>query len=256
MQSGYVCIMKKTIVGILLFAMVMTSASPVLGYTTVIARLGATPLFATTSSVVGLQTQMSREQDRVARASVMLGLSPSEYREVRQAIARGEVRALILPRHLDAMAFYRNGNVHVAADVIIPAQTKGWEVDVNEPGQTIRVLIPMICGNMSVLRVFHPMVARAKTPRHAVESSVEHAAYPRGPAPIHVAPSQAAVAEASPAPAVSGTPAPITSIPAPGPSHHVRWPWMLPILAVLLFHGSSSSSPNPPVTGGGGGCPR
>src|SRR5579864_3633154 len=146
--------------------------SPALSATTVIARLGSEPLFSTSSSLAELRKNLSQNNDRVATATDMLSLSPAEYRDFRAAIDRGRVRESILPRHLQAMSFYRDGRVHVVHDILIPTGTKGWEVDLEEPGQTARIIIPAICGNISIIREFHPAVAARVTVPHARVSSL------------------------------------------------------------------------------------
>jgi hypothetical protein len=249
--------------------------TPVVSATTVIAQLGSAPLFGGTASLEDLRTRVSSYPERVAEAAGVLGLSQSEYRVFRAELARGEARAIVLPRYLESMAFYRNGSVQVLHDVEIPAQTLGWEIDVVEPGQTIRVLIPSVCGNMSILHEYHPAFAMKRYPS-AVAASEEQSpapkrptaipprAPPAKPSPAHspqsgrvpqkpaaspaFPPSAPPTAAPSPTPAagsLASLPTPPTSPPAP--SHHrFAWPILLPFI-LFFFHGGGSSSNTPAI---------
>ncbi len=231
-------------------------ASPAQAAPTVIARLGAAPLLGSSASTAQLRARVDAAGSRVALAAAELGLSDSEYRAFRTALFSHRLPWGILPRHLDAMAFYRADGVHVLHDVLIPVKTFGWEVDIAEAGQTVRVIVPATCGNLSVLRAFHPAIA--SHPAQRVAASVEHAA-PATPTPSATqSPSPAPSASASPqsteTPAPSPSPTTVASETPPPPTHHMRWPWAIPIVLLFFFHGGSHGGSSPPPSGGGCGC--
>ena len=227
---------------------------------TVIVQLGAAPLLGRSDSTQALRAKMNRNEARLSTAATMLGLTLQEYRAFRASLATKTPGWGVLPRHLEVMAFYRSDGVHVLQNVIIPARTYGWEVDVDEGDQTLRVLIPASCGNLSVLRQFHPAVAaRVVPPPSRVAASVEQATPSPAPAAAAAAvptpiPSTSP-SEQSPAPAPAATPSTTVAITPPQTTttHRFRWPWLIAVV-ILLFHGvggSSSSYPPPPVCGCG-----
>jgi hypothetical protein len=212
----------------------------------VIAQLGTAPLIGEVASTADLQTDVVRQHDVFEAAGVGLGLTPAEFARFEQRIADRQVAYVTIPRHLDAMSWRSAGRVHVLRDVIIPAGTHGWEVDLQEHDQIVALFIPNKCGNLSLLRRPAPAIARVPhtAPATQVVSNTAPAATP-APAPS-VAPAPPFVA----APAATPAPAPYASLAtstAPGPTtHHPRlWPLLLlPVIAFFASHGHGAG----PVT--------
>lgn len=217
--------------------MVFAMAAPAIGAPHVVARLGTSPLVGQIDSTQTLQTDVARNQRLFASAGAKLGLSPEEYRQVRERIAMSRLTYVTIPRHLDAMTWASNGRVYAVHDVIIPAGTKGWEIDVPENGQLVAVFIPNKCGNLSVIRKPLPAVASLPT-------RVE--AYRATPAPAP-APQTAPAPAATEAPAPTPTPAPYSTLasstapaaPAAASAHH--FPWLLLAIPVIALIGGSHS---------------
>lgn len=233
----------------------LAMAAPALAQPHVIAQLGTAPLIGQIDSTQTLQTDVARNERLFATAGTKLGLSASEYRQVRERITESRLAYVTIPRHLDAMTWSSNGRVYVLHDVIIPAAVKGWEVDLRENGQMVAVFIPNKCGNLSVVRKPMPAVAVLPTRVEAARTA------PAAPAPVAVeAAATAPPPEAAPAP----TPAPYSTLatssaPAPAPAaaaHH--FPWLLlalPVLALVGSHGGGSTHTLPiastgPIPGG------
>lgn len=243
-------LMKIIVKALSAFLALNVAASPVLAGTTVIARLGTAPLLGQSVTAPDLQAQISSYGQRVVIAAGMLGLSPSEYREFRKAIDQLEVKRIVMPRHLEAMAFYGSGGVKIIRDVTIPAQTAGWEVDVNEPGQTIRVLIPTSCGNLSILHTYHPAVAaRVFPPQSKVKAQSEQS---RVATIVSPSPSAAPTPTAQPSPAAEATPAPMPEAPPASAHRGFFWGFFLLPIALLFFHGGGPESDHNKPHGGCG----
>lgn len=234
-----------------LLALVLCTAMPLpaLAQPHVVAELGTAPLIGQVASTSQLQQDVRDQSALFAAAGSDLGLSPHEYAAFQQRIATGQLTYVTIPRHLDAMSWRAGTQVRVLHDVIIPANTKGWEVDLTEPGQTVALFIPNKCGNLSLVRRPAPLVA-----------GVTYVEKPLTPVVAEIA--QAPVAVATPLPYANlGIAAP------PAAKHHVSaWPLLLllPVAAMLISHGSSppvSSSPILPAAPAPGptpppaGCP-
>lgn len=247
-----------------LLALALTA--PALADPHVIAELGSAPLIGQIDSTQSLQNDVARNEQLFEAAGAKLGLSSSEYEQVRDRIATSRVSYVTIPRHLDAMTWALNGRVKVLRDVIIPANTKGWEVDVKESGQIVAVFIPNKCGNLSVVRRPAPVVAslptRVKGSHYAPPAKPVAMAPEQQPQP---APTEAPVAESPAQTAPAATPAPYTSIasntpPAPAAASGHHFPWFLllvPVIALVGGHsggggGGISTATFPP---GGGGAP-
>ncbi len=151
----------------------------------------------------------------------------------------------MIPRRLDAMSWSSGGHVYVVHDVLIPASTYGWEIDLQETDHIVALFVPARCGNLSLLRGPLPAIAKAPVapPRVAVEAA---ATAP----PVQEAP--AVSMPATPAP----TPAPYESVAASTPAtHHLGW-WPLlivPIVAMLVSSHGASGHPSlsiPPLSNG------
>lgn len=229
----------------------LAMAAPALGQPHVIAQLGTAPLIGQIDSTQTLQTDVARNERLFATAGTKLGLSSSEYRQVRERIASSRLAYVTIPRRLDAMTWSSNGRVYVLHDVIIPASVKGWEVDLRENGQMVAVFIPNKCGNLSIVR--KPMPAVATLPAR-VEAARTAPAAPAPPAPVAVEAAATAPPEAAPAP----TPAPYrtlatTSAPAPAAAATHKFPWLLlalPVLALIGSHGGGSTNALPIASSG------
>ncbi|MBC5824788.1 MAG: hypothetical protein GIW99_07615 [Candidatus Eremiobacteraeota bacterium] len=232
----------------------LLTASPVLAATTTIAELGSAPLLGSSASTTDLKVNIARNEPRLAAAAGALGMTAAEYRNFRTQIQVSKPAWVVVPRHLDGMTWYGVGGVHAIHDVMIPAGTRGWEVDIQEPGDTLAVFMPAACGNLSILRRATPHVAVVKKPAAVIASRP-----PWGVLPSHEAAAPVPVAAA----AVSPSPAPIAygaaPIPFAAPAHGITR--FLPLLGLLLLPhgGGSGGSTGPGHHGGGGGgncgCP-
>jgi hypothetical protein len=236
--------MKKSPLLALLFAIAIPAMSTAAPHTLSPQQLTEGSLLGQVTSTPQLQREFATETSLLARASDGLGLSRADFAAVKQAVAEGHVRYVLVPRHLDGMAG-QHGNVpFVDHDVVIPANVYGWEVDLKKPDGIVRVFVPNTCGNLSYLRVPKQYyVAAAPHHPHRV------AAYHIAPVPL---PTIAAVAPATPSPvpvAIATTaPLPVPSMaPVAAASHHVGW-WpvlLVPLIFAFSGHGSSSSPAAP-----------
>ncbi len=221
----------------LAFALALPSAG--LAATRYVGDLTDGALLGPVTSSAQLQTDFQRHGELIAKASRQLGLAPSEYREVREAVAGGRARYVTIPRHLDGMAGEHGGVAFAVHDIEIPANVHGWEVDIARPDGVVRVFVPNACGNISYL-----LVPRAR--------QLAAVTYHR-PAPV-------AVAMVTPPPA---PPPPVDATPAPAPLAPVALPtaapqathrtglWPLLALIPLFFIPGGSSVSLPVATGGG-----
>ncbi|HEY9179733.1 MAG TPA: hypothetical protein VIO32_03375, partial [Candidatus Baltobacteraceae bacterium] len=152
-----------------------------------------------------------------------------------QRIDSGRLAYVTIPRHLDAMSWRSGNRVRVLYDVVIPANTKGWEVDIDEPGEVVALFIPNKCGNLSLVRRQVPLVAKVT------------------PAEKPLTPVIASATETIPAPVPAATPLPYANLgiaQSPAPPHHTNaWPLLLllPLAAMLISHGHSPVSSSPIV---------
>ncbi len=147
-----------------------------------------------------------------------------------------------IPRHLDAMTWGGDGQAHAEFDVLIPAGINGWEVDLYEKNQIVHIYIPMICGNLSVLRTPRKQVAMRPPlpPRHIF------APVPPPPAPV---------AEIPPAPIVPQSVAQQIPPVAPPPVvHHPKLFWPIvgaAVLAAVIIGSSRRGNTNNNTPPGG-----
>lgn len=214
---------------------------PAAAHPHVIAQLGTAPLIGQIASTPQLQNDVSRERRMFESAGTKLGLSPKEYAQFETRIARGELTYVTVPRHLDAMSWSSGGNVYVLHDVVVPAGTKGWEVDLQESDATVALFIPARCGNLSIVRRPRPHIAKVQAIRTvaAVPTPV--------PAPT-AAPVESAPAFIPPQ-APQTTPPPYESVAQSTPAHHFRWwPLLLIPVAAILFNGHGGSTNAPAIT--------
>ena len=102
-----------------------------------------------------MRERAQAREARLARAGVLIGLTPDEFAAWRtQILSSPSLSYVELPHHLDAMTGYsaRRG-VYVIHDVDIPT-SYGWEVDLDEPAahRTLALYLPSDCGNLSLLK--------------------------------------------------------------------------------------------------------
>lgn len=213
-------------------------------------NLKADPLLGSTNSRQELQARMQLYDARARTAAQDLGLTTAEFQTLRTRLASAPY--VIIPRRLNAMTGYAHGAPYVLHDVVIPANSRGWEVDLVNGDKITQVFIPAACGNLSILRRFQPHVALV---------SARHTRRVATPAPV---PTAVAVIPVTP----SATPVPVSealpiSVPAPSlkisapqaPAHRGRFPWWLALIVIPFIHGGSSSQapafhtpPMPPPT--------
>ncbi|HZZ65141.1 MAG TPA: hypothetical protein VFE17_06570 [Candidatus Baltobacteraceae bacterium] len=215
-----------------------------------IAQLGTAPLLGEVTSTPQLQSDVARNQRIFSDAASKLGLTSRQYAQFSSRIANRQVSYVTIPRHLDAMSWASGGRVYVLHDVIIPAGTNGWEIDLVEHHQILAVFVPARCANLSILRKPLPALAQAVpvAPAPRVRVAAAETAPPASPAPpaAPVAPASNAVAVAAPA----ATPGPLASIASSsGPTHRVGW-WpllLVPLIGFLGSHGGNSVAPTLPI---------
>ncbi|HTX57143.1 MAG TPA: hypothetical protein VMD47_08575 [Candidatus Acidoferrales bacterium] len=221
-----------------IFALILAIALPVQALAQV--RLSSTQL--TEGSLLGqiastaqLQNEFDAHSALIAQATEDLGLTRGDFLYVRHAIALGEARYVVIPRHLDGMAGQSGGRPFVLRNVTIPANEYGWEVDVPKPNGTVEVFVPNKCGNVSYLRTatHYPVAAVYVVPAPVVAVS------PLPPPAFPVPP--AAIATSAP---VAFAPPMIVAAPAAA-SAHLAWLGLLllPIIGSLVGHGGGSTSP-------------
>lgn len=240
MMKGRIVFARFLLVPIIL----ALGVTPALAKPTVIAELGTAPLLGPSGSTAQMRARVAANQVFVAAAARKVGLSAKEYAHFNAAIASSQVAWVTVPRHLDAMSWRSGSRVHVLHDVIIPAGTHGWEVELRSGNERVAVYMPAACGNVSVVRTVVPAVA-----------------YHRAPAPVVVPPAPppaAAVANAEPAVVVpDDTPAPPAQVaqsefPPVAAAHHSRL-FLAPLLfGLAALSGGSGSGPIVPVPSG---CP-
>lgn len=238
----------------ILLALLLSMALPLQAIASphVIARLGAAPVLGQLSSTPQLQAEASRQRRIFEAAGSELGLTPKEYMEVEARIEAKQLAYVTIPRHLDAMTGSRHGHVFVVRDVIIPAKTRGWEIDLQENHQILAVFIPAPCGNVSLLRKPMPVLARARPRTRVLAESTA----PPVPQP---APAAAATPAIAAAPSVvmpsqpEPTPAAFQTVAAASPqTHHSSW-WPLLLIPIIGFiaGGGHGGITTPPVVAGG-----
>lgn len=212
-----------------------------------ISELGSAPLVGQIASTAQLQSDVSRDRERFEIAGAQLGISPKEYARFAQRIASRQVIYVTLPRHLAAMSWSSAGRVYVVRDIVIPANTMGWEVDLREGNQLLALFVPARCGNLSIVRKTLPAVAAASTHRRVKVEAI--ATTPSASAPVAAATAPPAPVTMMPVPPAP-TSAPVQSVAQSTPAHHARlWPLLLLIPVVALLVGGSSGVNTTPLHG-------
>jgi hypothetical protein len=235
---------------------VALAAGPALAKPTVIAELGTAPLLGTSSSTAEMRARVARNEGVVSAAASRLGLTPGEYAQFHAAIDSSRVAWVTVPRHLDAMTWQSGGNVYVLHDVVIPAGTHGWEVDVPGHGTTLALYMPAKCGNLSLVRRSVPVLAHRPVRTRVAALTV--APPPPVIAKTAPAPPPAPVAPAPPVPDDAAAAAPPATVaqtefpPAAVAAHHAPLflaPLLFGLAALSGGHGSG------PVSTPAAGCP-
>lgn len=219
--------MKRNILALILCAALPLPAA---AQTHVIAQLGTAPLIGQVASTGQLQGDLRAQRGIFEAAALQLGLSPAEFLALEGRIDRRQLTYVTIPRRLDAMSWRSGGRVHILRDVLIPANTMGWEVDLSEGSNVLALFIPNKCGNLSLLRKPAPRLARVKV----LPASISYAPTP--------APSPSAVP--TPVPTQAPAQVPLSTYAAstgPAPSsHHFRaWPLLLLPIVAMFLHGHS-----------------
>ena len=185
--------------------LVAAMSAPAFAKTTVIAELGTAPLLRTSYSTQEMRDNVASNAPFVASAARKIGLSSREYAAFRAAIRDSHVAWVVVPRHLDAMSWRSGTSVYALHNVLIPANTHGWEIDVPTSGQRVAIYLPAACGNVSVVRTAIPVVAQHHTPA-VVAPPVQEAVVPPPvivPDDTPAAPNVIAESEFPPAPVAS-----------------------------------------------------
>lgn len=239
----------------LILSFLMSGMPAAFASTTVVHQMGVAPLLGVSSTTAEIREKIRSHPALMKQAAAKIGLTPREYSAFYNKFMNQKPGWVTVPRHLDAMTWGGDGYAHADYDVQIPAGTNGWEVDLYEKHQIVHVYIPMICGNISVLRTPRKAVALVRPPlppRHIFAPIA-----PPAPAPVVVPPAPVleSVAQEIPPPA-----------PAAAAVHHPHLFW--PILGAAILtavivgshHGGSSTPPgipaiNPPGTTGGSVAP-
>jgi hypothetical protein len=194
-------VIKAILLAPLLIAL---AAGPVLAKPTVIAELGTAPLLGTSVSTAQMRARVAHNEGILSAAAARLGLSAGEYAQFHAAIDDSRVAWVTMPRHLDAMTWQGGGRVYALHDVVIPANTHGWEVDLRSRGQILALYMPAKCGNLSLVRKAAPAIAHhavvpvyvAAVPPVVAPPPVVVAAAPAPPPPDDTPPAAPVVAAA------------------------------------------------------------
>ncbi len=113
--------------------------------------LGTAPLLGAMSTMADLQERVRERHAMFEIAAQDLGLTDAETQELVDHIMSGQVRWVLVPRHLDAMTWAWDGSVYMYRDVVIPAGEYGWETDIHVGSNVHALFIPAACGNLSLV---------------------------------------------------------------------------------------------------------
>ncbi|HLJ83756.1 MAG TPA: hypothetical protein VKT51_06265 [Candidatus Eremiobacteraceae bacterium] len=204
--------------------------------TTVIAELGSAPLLGQTETLAQLQVNVARNEDRLATAAALAGMTGGEFRAFRDAVQTVKPAWGLVPRHLSAMTWFDGSKVRVIRDVLIPAATYGFEYDESSANARLRIFVPVACGNLSILRE-RIVRAAALPPRREVASRpvamVPPVSATPPPAPVQVA---TPATSAAPSPVPSPTTIQLGSRPKRG-----IWPFFAVLFGFLDFGGGGGN---------------
>lgn len=216
-----------------LVAAFITGVSTVFAQTQV-HQLGVAPLLGVTPSTPALRQKIAEHPEMVREAAKEIGLTSSEYRAFMKKLQNEKPYWGSVPRHLDAMSWSANGHVYAIHDVVIPSGVNGWEVELRERHQVVAIYIPMICGNLSVVRtpIHQVAVAPPLPPRHVF-----------APPPVVPVPVPLVAAEVPPAQMIPPVAPPAAVIHHP----HLFWPILAAAVAGVIIasnhHNDHSSQP-------------
>jgi len=251
---------KSLVVGPLMFAL---GISPALA-TTVIAQLGTAPLLGSSSSTAEMRSRVARNEGVLSAAAAKLGLTPAQYAQFHAELMSSRTAYVTVPRHLDAMTWQGGGHVYALHDVVIPANTHGWEVDLPASGGRVLALyMPALCGNLSLLNKTAPVIAH-----HAMPARVAALAAAPPPAPVE-APAPAPIVEAPVAAAPAPVAVPNDEVAAVAPvvaqaafppvaaaaAHAGFLPFLIPLIAGVAAFGGGGSGSTAPIIAAPAGCP-
>jgi hypothetical protein len=216
------------------------SGMPAAFASTTVHQLGLAPLLGVSSTTAEVREKVRTHPRLMRRAAEAIGLSPREYAAFYRKFMNQRPGWVTIPRHLDAMSWSAEGVVHSEYDIIIPQGVNGWEVDLYEKHQIAHIYLPMICGNLSVVRTPRKEVAvlppPPPLPLRRVFAPVPPPVQPVVPAPV-------------PLTALSQEIPPVSS---PVVHHHPRLFWPIfgtvVLAAVLLTHSHHGNTPNSVVT--------
>lgn len=160
---------SRAVVGFVYLLSLLTAAAQAQH---VLPELGTAPLLGpgAMSSAQELRERVSEHRGMFETASADLGLTSAETAQLEEAIFSGNVTWVRVPRHLDEMTWAWDGSVYMYRDVIIPADSYGWEIDI-PVGSTVHALfIPAACGNLSLVErsrqiSYHPQPPRYVPPQ-------------------------------------------------------------------------------------------
>jgi hypothetical protein len=145
------------------------------------------------------------------------------------------------------MTWQSGGRVYALRDVVIPANTHGWEVDIPAHGRVLALYLPAKCGNLSLVRRTAPAIADRAPLRRVAALRVVPASAPIAPlaaaAPPPAAPNDAPVA-APPQVAQAEFP------PAAAAAHHTAFflvPLLLGLAALASGGGGNSNAAVAPI---------
>jgi hypothetical protein len=204
-----------------------------------IATLGRAPVMGRSTNPAELQYNFKHNEVMMRRAATALGLTSDQYEHVRLLIDVAKPNWVTIPRHLDAITWASGGQIHVLRDVIIPANQKGFEVDMQDGNKQLAVFLPAKCGNLSVIR------------REYHVAQVRNFPVPHPPRYVAYQPPPPVTAYTQPQPPTYVQPIPPPPITVPPPVHHGIN--LLPLAALLPFVVRSSGSTTPGSPPGGTG---
>jgi len=149
-------LLKSFLLTPIIFAL---AVAPALAKPTVVAELGTAPLLGASNSTADMRSRVAANAGFVKEAAHKLGLSSSEYTQFASAVANSRVVWVTVPRHLDAMTWRSGNKVYLLRDVVIPANSRGWKVELHTTGQRVSLYMPAACGNLSIVRTPIPAIA-------------------------------------------------------------------------------------------------
>jgi hypothetical protein len=237
--------------GISVCLIVALTSAPSLSAPTVIAELGTAPLLGSSTTLAELQTNIARNEGRLATAADLVGMTGAEYRAFRVATQTQRPDWVRVPRRLTAMSWYSGGQVRVLRDVEIPAATYGFEYEIPGPAERLFIYLPVVCGNLSILRERIRRAAAHKPPMR-VAAIAPHVVAPQAsaaapPAPVPPTPQAMPTAVPTPAPTIN-----LGSRPA-----HGFFPFLATFFGFIVIGGGPKNGSNGGGSGGGGcGCTK